>query len=88
MTDSRRRRGLTAASALLGGVLVLSACCGGDGDARPRATAADSSQAKADEAAAEKTSEAQIKITPEDGSDNASINNSARHREQGHAHRR
>lgn len=36
-----------------------------------------SSQAKADEAAAKKSSEAQIKITPADGSDNASINNSA-----------
>ena len=26
MTDSKRRKGLVAASALLGGVLVLSAC--------------------------------------------------------------
>ncbi|MFD7713714.1 Ig-like domain-containing protein [Streptomyces sp. NPDC059785] len=73
MTVSKRRRGLTVASALLGGVLVLSACSGedsaggSDGDS--------TSQAKVDEAAAKKTSEAQIKITPEDGSDNASINN-------------
>ncbi|MDG9716301.1 Ig-like domain-containing protein [Streptomyces sp. DH24] len=79
MTDSKRRRGLTVASALLGGVLVLSACSGGEG-----ASASDggkggdaSSQAKVDEAAAEKSSEAQIKITPKDGSNNASINNSA-----------
>jgi hypothetical protein len=79
MTDSKRRRGLTVASALLGGVLVLSACSGGED-----ATASDggkggdaSSQAKVDEAAAEKTSEAQIEITPKDGSNNASINNSA-----------
>jgi hypothetical protein len=80
MTDSKRRRGLTVASALLGGVLVLSACSSGGEDA----TASDggkggdaSSQARVDEAAAEKSSEAQIKITPKDGSSNASINNSA-----------
>ncbi len=63
------------ASALLGGVLVLSACSGGDNDASDGGGS--SSQAKADEAAAKKSSEAQIKITPADGSDNASINNSA-----------
>ncbi|WP_079660131.1 L,D-transpeptidase [Streptomyces sp. 3214.6] len=75
MTDSRRRRGLMAASALLGGVLVLSACSGGDSGASDGGGS--SSQAKADEAAAKKSSEAQIKITPADGSNNASINNSA-----------
>ncbi|MER6787880.1 Ig-like domain-containing protein [Streptomyces sp. NPDC000658] len=75
MTDSRRRRGLAAASALLGGVLVLSACSGGDSGGSDGGGS--SSQAKADEAAAQKSSEAQIKITPADGSDNASINNSA-----------
>ncbi|WP_369273071.1 Ig-like domain-containing protein [Streptomyces sp. R11] len=75
MTNSRRRKGLTVASALLGGVLVLSACSGGDDDAG--SDGGDSSQAKVDEAAAKKTSEAQIKIKPEDGTDNASINNSA-----------
>ncbi|MFI5818284.1 Ig-like domain-containing protein [Streptomyces rishiriensis] len=75
MTDSRRRRGLMTASALLGGVLVLSACSGGDGGASDGGGS--SSQAKADEAAAQKSSEAQIKITPADGSNNASINNSA-----------
>ncbi|WP_062640676.1 L,D-transpeptidase [Streptomyces maremycinicus] len=75
MTDSRRRRGLMAASALLGGVLVLSACSGSDSDAADGGGS--SSQAQADEAAAKKSSEAQIKITPADGSDNASINNSA-----------
>ncbi|WP_282700906.1 Ig-like domain-containing protein [Streptomyces sp. CC219B] len=76
MTNSRRRKGLAAASALLGGVLVLSACSGGD-DKASGDGGNDTSQAKVDEAAAEKTSEAQIKITPKDGSDNASINNSA-----------
>ncbi|MFE9098701.1 Ig-like domain-containing protein [Streptomyces sp. NPDC007264] len=75
MTTSKRRQGLIAASALLGGVLMLSACSGGSaaaggGDA--------DSQAKVDEAAAKKTSEAQIKIMPADGSDNASINNAAK----------
>ncbi|KUL23428.1 L,D-transpeptidase [Streptomyces regalis] len=75
MTNSKRRKGLAVASALLGGVLVLSACSGGDDNAS--GDGGDSSQAKVDEAAAKKTSEAQIKITPEDGTDNASINNSA-----------
>jgi len=63
------------ASALLGGVLVLSACSGGGDGASDGGGS--SSQAKADEAAAKKSSEAQIKITPADGSNNASINNSA-----------
>ncbi|WTT98369.1 Ig-like domain-containing protein [Streptomyces sp. NBC_00076] len=76
MTVSKRRRGLTVASALLGGVLVLSACSSGGDDASGN-DGGDSSQSKVDEAAAKKTSEAQIAITPKDGSDNASINNSA-----------
>ncbi|MFG3203393.1 Ig-like domain-containing protein [Streptomyces sp. NPDC048192] len=74
MTDSKRRRGLMAASALLGGVLALTGCSGG-GDAK----ASDNgkgSQAEADAAAAKKSSEAQITVSPKDGSDNASINNS------------
>ncbi|MFI8350328.1 Ig-like domain-containing protein [Streptomyces sp. NPDC085596] len=75
MTDSKRRKGLTVASALLGGVLVLTGCSGG-GDANA-SDGGESSQAKADEAAAKKSSEAQITITPKDGSNNASINNSA-----------
>ncbi|MDQ0992724.1 Ig-like domain-containing protein [Streptomyces sp. V3I7] len=72
MTNSKRRKGLTAASALLGGVLVLTACSGADAE-----QSGDSSQAQVDEAAAKKSSEAQITITPKDGSTNASINNSA-----------
>lgn len=76
MTNSKRRKGLMAASALLGGVLVLSACSGG-GDSSSSGGGSDSSQAKADEAAAKKSSAAEITITPKDGSDNASINNSA-----------
>ncbi|MFF8635859.1 Ig-like domain-containing protein [Streptomyces pilosus] len=76
MTDGKRRRRLAAASALLGGVLVLSACSGGD-DGGSGGDGKDTSQAQVDEAAAKKSSEAQIKITPKDGSNNASINNSA-----------
>ncbi|MFE9447119.1 Ig-like domain-containing protein [Streptomyces sp. NPDC006739] len=76
MTDSKRRKGLMAASALLGGVLVLSACSGGDHKSSAGG-GGDSSQAQADEAAAKKSSKAQITITPKDGSNNASINNSA-----------
>ncbi|MFF4631873.1 L,D-transpeptidase [Streptomyces griseorubiginosus] len=76
MTVSKRRRGLTVASALLGGVLVLSACSSG-GDDSSSGSGGDTSQAKADEAAAKKSSKAEIKITPKDGTDNASINNSA-----------
>ncbi|MGW0768358.1 L,D-transpeptidase [Streptomyces sp. NPDC002676] len=75
MTDSKWRKGLMTASALLGGVLVLTGCSGG-GDAKA-ADNGDTSQAKVDEAAAKKSSEAQITITPKDGSNNASINNSA-----------
>ncbi|MEG3630600.1 L,D-transpeptidase [Streptomyces poriticola] len=75
MTDGKRRRGLAAASALLGGVLVLSACTGGGED--DSAGGDETSQTTVDKAAAEKASEAQIKITPKDGSANASINNSA-----------
>ncbi|MGW1065934.1 L,D-transpeptidase [Streptomyces aureus] len=75
MTISKRRKRLMTASALLGGVLVLSACSGGGGKTDATDSGDPTSQAKVDEAAAKKTSEAQIKITPKDGSDNASINN-------------
>ncbi|MFJ9703873.1 Ig-like domain-containing protein [Streptomyces sp. NPDC101234] len=76
MTDSKRRKGLMAASALLGGVLVLTACSGGDGKSSS-GSGGDSSQSQADAAAAKKSSKADITITPKDGSDSASINNSA-----------
>ncbi|MEU7643496.1 L,D-transpeptidase [Streptomyces huasconensis] len=81
MTDSRRRKpgrgrkGLAAVSALVGGVLVLSACNGDDGD---KASGGKESQHQVDEAAAKKTSVAQIAIAPENGSDNASINSAAK----------
>jgi hypothetical protein len=75
MTDGKRRKGLMAASAVLGGVLVLSACSGSDADAGSGSK--ESQAAQADEAAAKKTSQAEIKIAPKDGTDNASINNAA-----------
>ncbi|MFJ4838565.1 Ig-like domain-containing protein [Streptomyces sp. NPDC088746] len=78
MTDSKRRRGLMAASALLGGVLVLSACSD-DGGTNSGASSDSSktSQAQVDEAAAKDASEAQITIAPKNGATNASINNAA-----------
>ena len=78
ITDGKRRKkGLAAASALLGGVLVLSACSGGDeGGASSAKTPG--SQEQVDEAAAQKTSKAQISITPKNGAVNASINNDAK----------
>ncbi|MHC0434151.1 L,D-transpeptidase [Streptomyces sp. O3] len=82
ISDSKRRRGLTAMSALLGGVLVLSACSGGSGDGDKDSDASKKpqvqSQSQADEAAAEESSSARIKITPENGDQGASINNAAR----------
>ncbi|MFJ2827797.1 Ig-like domain-containing protein [Streptomyces sp. NPDC087263] len=78
MTDGKRRRGLMVASALLGGVLTLSACSGSGDSAGGDGGQSNSAQASADAAAAKKTSEASITITPKDGSDNASINNAAK----------
>ncbi|MGH4033848.1 L,D-transpeptidase [Actinomycetota bacterium Odt1-20B] len=83
MTDSRRPRvrrtgrhkGIAAVSALVGGVLVLSACSS-DGD--DGGSGGKESQNQVDEAAAKKTSAAQIKISPKNGSDNASINSDAK----------
>lgn len=74
MTDSKRRKGLIATAALLGGVLTLSACGGGDsgGD-----SGADKTK-QVDEAAAKDASDAKIKITPKDGTDNAGINSDAK----------
>ncbi|MFD7546977.1 Ig-like domain-containing protein [Streptomyces sp. NPDC059816] len=81
MTDSRRRRGVMAASALLSGVLVLTACSdggSGDGGGDAGANASGKPQAQVDKAAAEKASEAKILIAPKDGAGNASINNAAK----------
>ncbi|WP_138908414.1 L,D-transpeptidase [Streptomyces chryseus] len=74
MTDSKRRRGLMAASALLSGVLVLSACSDGGDKGGSSAQSSKRSQAEVDEAAAKDTSKARIAITPKGGADNVSIN--------------
>jgi hypothetical protein len=76
--DGMRRRGLAAASALLGGVLVLAACSDGGDKGGSAEIPKKSSQAQADEAAAKDTSEAQIAITPKDGGTNAGINDDAK----------
>lgn len=78
MTDSKRRRkSLAATAAVLGGVLVLSACSDGD-KGGSAGSPTPNSQAQVDEAAAQKTSKAQISIAPENGAANASINNDAK----------
>ncbi|MEC4021000.1 L,D-transpeptidase [Streptomyces sp. H27-D2] len=74
MTNSKRRKGLVAAAALLGGVLTLAACGGSDdGDANRS-----QSQAEVDKAAAKDSSDARIKIAPRDGTSNAGINSDAK----------
>ncbi|MFH8471497.1 Ig-like domain-containing protein [Streptomyces sp. NPDC018000] len=75
MTVSKRRKGLMAASALLGGVLVLTACNDGGASA---GNSKQSQAAEADRAAAQDASEAQITISPKNGATNASINNDAK----------
>ncbi|MEU2655592.1 Ig-like domain-containing protein [Streptomyces sp. NPDC007325] len=77
MTVGKRRRSLAAAAAVLSGVLVLSACNDDDGTAASGSPTA-TSQAQVDEAAEQKTSKAQITISPENGAKNASINNDAK----------
>ncbi|RDG36815.1 L,D-transpeptidase [Streptomyces corynorhini] len=76
MTDSKRRKGLMAASAVLGGVLVLSACS--DSGDKASGDSSSSSQSQADAAAAKQTSEAQIAIAPKNGATNVGINNDAK----------
>ncbi|MEU9700884.1 Ig-like domain-containing protein [Streptomyces sp. NPDC047981] len=78
MTDSKRRRSLAAAAAVLSGVLVLSACSDEDKGGAADASKSAQSQAQVDEAAAQKTSKAQISISPKNGTTNASINNDAK----------
>ncbi|MDJ0385729.1 Ig-like domain-containing protein [Streptomyces sp. G-G2] len=75
-TDSKRRkRALVAASAVLGGVLVLSACNDGGGKPAGNGSATSKSQADVDAAAAKDTSKARIAIAPKDGSTNVGLNN-------------
>ncbi|MGW6901858.1 Ig-like domain-containing protein [Streptomyces sp. NBC_01727] len=77
MTDSKRRKGLMAASALLGGVLVLTACSEGTNSGSDESSKK-SQAAAVDKAAAEDASQAQIAISPKNGATNASINNAAK----------
>ncbi|MBT2444151.1 L,D-transpeptidase family protein [Streptomyces sp. ISL-36] len=78
MTDSKRRKRMAAAAVVLGGVLVLSACNDGGKGSAADSSQSPQSQAQVDEAAAQKTSKAQISIAPENGAANASINNDAK----------
>lgn len=65
-----------AISAVLGGVLVLSAC-GGDDKPKGGGDANAKSQADVDAAAAKDGSKARIAITPKDGATNVGLNDSA-----------
>ncbi|WP_329118044.1 L,D-transpeptidase [Streptomyces sp. NBC_01465] len=76
--DSKRRRALIAASAVLGGVVVLSACSGSSDKGSDSTGSKSSSQAQADKAAAEDTSAAKITIAPKAGTQNAGINSDAK----------
>ncbi|GAA3374791.1 Ig-like domain-containing protein [Streptomyces sannanensis] len=80
MTDSKRRRALIAASAVLSGVLVLSACNDSDGADKGTSSAGNSkaSQGQVDAAAAKDASEARIAITPKNGTTDAGINKDAK----------
>ena len=73
----RRKRSLVAVSAVLGGVLMLSACNDG-GTEKPQGSAeTGKAQADADAAAAKDASKAKIVITPKDGSTNIALNDAA-----------
>lgn len=66
-----------AISAVLGGVLVLSACGGGDDDKPKGKGDSASAQADVDAAAAKDASKAKITITPKDGATNVGLNDAA-----------
>ncbi|SOD62072.1 Lipoprotein-anchoring transpeptidase ErfK/SrfK [Streptomyces zhaozhouensis] len=73
MVDVMRRRGLTAAAALLCGVLALTSCGGGgddDADGGERTEQSDADQAAEDA----DTSAAVISITPDDAAEGVGIN--------------
>ncbi|MFD8984486.1 Ig-like domain-containing protein [Streptomyces sp. NPDC059564] len=73
-TYSKRRRSLVAVSAVLGGVLMLSACNDAGDDKAKNSTETGKSQADVDAAAAKDTSKARIAITPKDGATNIGLN--------------
>ncbi|MCZ0993664.1 Ig-like domain-containing protein [Streptomyces noursei] len=79
MTDRKRRKGLIASAALIGGVLTVAACGGsatahggGADTGRSDGTRHESTQ-QVDEAAAQDASQAKITITPRDGSTDAGL---------------
>ncbi|MEW1633773.1 Ig-like domain-containing protein [Streptomyces sp. NPDC093801] len=74
--SKRRRRSLVAVSAVLGGVLMLSACNDGGSDKSQGGDAA-KSQADVDAAAAKDASKAKIAITPKDGATNIATTDGA-----------
>ncbi|PWK67714.1 lipoprotein-anchoring transpeptidase ErfK/SrfK [Streptomyces sp. CG 926] len=65
-----------AISAVLGGVLMLTAC-GGEDDAKPKGGESGKAQADVDAAAAKDASKAKITITPKDGATNVGLNDAA-----------
>ncbi|MEV4431868.1 Ig-like domain-containing protein [Streptomyces sp. NPDC049555] len=74
MTYGKRRKGLAAAAAVLGGVLTLAACNGDGGDdAKGGGDGKGASQGQIDAAAAKEASKAQITITPKSGVTDAGI---------------
>ncbi|MGW2406547.1 L,D-transpeptidase [Streptomyces sp. NPDC001739] len=77
MTDSKRRNGLIASAALLGGVLTLAACGGSNaaegGSGGAGGTRHENVQ-QVDEAAAKDASDARITVSPKDGATDAGIN--------------
>ncbi|MFC0601355.1 L,D-transpeptidase [Streptomyces palmae] len=75
MTDGKRRKGMVAVAAVLGGVLTLGACGGGDDK---KDEGGGKSQTQVDQAAAKDASDAQIKISPKNGIANAGINRDAK----------
>ncbi|MGW2562511.1 L,D-transpeptidase [Streptomyces sp. NPDC001514] len=78
MTDSKRRKRLMAASAMLGGVLVLTGCSSSSADSGASAESSKKSQEQVDEAAAKDASDARIVISPKNGATNTSINKDAK----------
>ncbi|AZS73817.1 hypothetical protein DDE74_25260 [Streptomyces lydicus] len=80
ITDSKRRKGLIASAALLGGVLTLAACGGSSAadrdDGGADATWHQNSR-QVDEAAAKDASDARITIQPEDGATGTGLNSDA-----------
>ncbi|MCC5035211.1 Ig-like domain-containing protein [Streptomyces sp. WAC 00631] len=81
MTTGKRRKAVVAAAALLSGVLTLTACGGGgsaDSDGKGGDSGDSGKQSQVDRAAAKDASDARIRISPKNGTDNAGINNDVR----------